>query len=160
MDFRDPSRMSESDDAILDEPYRPFYSIFGGQPILVKQYVVYLKYSTQKLKNPAETMNMIALYSEKDLSLVFCYSTMSRRMRGITQQMSEVFLPKDIFSVSADTVFVAFLSWLKLSVYMAIVSVAIVLSFHLQSKPSALGKCLTSISFRLQAYTGIRIDFD
>jgi hypothetical protein len=36
----------------------------------------------------------------------------------------------------------AFLSWLKLSVYMAIVSVAIVLSFHLKSKPSNLGTYL------------------
>lgn len=34
----------------------------------------------------------------------------------------------------------AFLSWLKLSVYMAIVSVAIVLSFHLKSEPTPLGK--------------------
>jgi hypothetical protein len=34
----------------------------------------------------------------------------------------------------------AFLAWLKLSVYMAIVSVAIVLSFHLKSEPSPLGK--------------------
>lgn len=34
----------------------------------------------------------------------------------------------------------AFLAWLKLSVYMAIVAVAIVLNFHLKSKPSALGK--------------------
>jgi hypothetical protein len=34
---------------------------------------------------------------------------------------------------------VAFLSWLKLSVYMAIVSVAIVMSFHLKSQPSVLG---------------------
>jgi hypothetical protein len=33
----------------------------------------------------------------------------------------------------------AFLSWLKLSVYMAIVSVAITMSFHLKSKPSSLG---------------------
>ncbi|KAF2030163.1 hypothetical protein EK21DRAFT_66225 [Setomelanomma holmii] len=33
-----------------------------------------------------------------------------------------------------------FLAWLKLSVYMAIVSVAIVLSFHLKSKPSSLEK--------------------
>ena len=30
----------------------------------------------------------------------------------------------------------AFLSWLRLSVYMAVVSVAIVVSFHLKSRPS------------------------
>lgn len=34
---------------------------------------------------------------------------------------------------------IAFLAWLKLSVYMTIVSVAIVLSFHLKSQPSPLG---------------------
>lgn len=33
----------------------------------------------------------------------------------------------------------AFLAWLKLSVYMAIVSVAIVLSFHLKLQPTPLG---------------------
>jgi uncharacterized membrane protein YidH (DUF202 family) len=33
---------------------------------------------------------------------------------------------------------VAFLSWLRLSLYMAIVAVAIVLSFHLKSQPSKL----------------------
>lgn len=33
---------------------------------------------------------------------------------------------------------IAFLSFLRLSVYMAIVSVAIVLSFHLKSQPSKL----------------------
>jgi hypothetical protein len=43
MDFRDPSNTEESDEAILNEPYRPFYSIFGGQPILVKQYEVISK---------------------------------------------------------------------------------------------------------------------
>jgi len=39
MDFRDASRMSDADESILAEPYRPFYKIFGGQPILVKQCV-------------------------------------------------------------------------------------------------------------------------
>ncbi|XTI88521.1 hypothetical protein V2W45_1468872 [Cenococcum geophilum] len=33
-----------------------------------------------------------------------------------------------------------FLSWLRLSVYMAIVSVAIVMSFHLKSQPTETGK--------------------
>jgi len=37
MDFRDPSHVDESDEAILEQPYRPFYSLFGGKPILVKQ---------------------------------------------------------------------------------------------------------------------------
>lgn len=33
----------------------------------------------------------------------------------------------------------AFLSWLRLSVYMAIVSVAIIMSFHLKQQASAVG---------------------
>jgi hypothetical protein len=45
----------------------------------------------------------------------------------------------------------AFLSWLKLSVYMAIVSVAIVLSFHLKSEPTPLGKLATKL-FLQSAY--------
>ena len=35
-----------------------------------------------------------------------------------------------------------FLSWLRLSIYMAIVSVAIVVSFHLQNQPTAIEKRL------------------
>jgi Domain of unknown function (DUF202) len=34
--------------------------------------------------------------------------------------------------------FAAFLSWLRLSTYMAVVSVAIVLSFHLKNQPTAI----------------------
>lgn len=40
----------------------------------------------------------------------------------------------------------AFLSWLRLSVYMAVVSVAITLSFHLKSKPSETGMHVFSSS--------------
>jgi hypothetical protein len=40
MDFRVPNEHEESDAAILDEPYRPFYNIFRSKPILVKQYEV------------------------------------------------------------------------------------------------------------------------
>ncbi|KAL5450615.1 hypothetical protein PMIN05_000872 [Paraphaeosphaeria minitans] len=34
-----------------------------------------------------------------------------------------------------------FLSWLRLSIYMAIVAVAIILNFHLKSEPTAVGEC-------------------
>jgi hypothetical protein len=38
MDFRPPTNINESDEGILESPYRPFYNIFGGNaPILVKQ---------------------------------------------------------------------------------------------------------------------------
>lgn len=38
MDFRSLDRMGDSDESILDEPYRPFYNIFAAKPVLVKQY--------------------------------------------------------------------------------------------------------------------------
>ena len=37
MDFRELDRMGDADEAILEAPYRPFYQLFGGTPILVKQ---------------------------------------------------------------------------------------------------------------------------
>lgn len=38
MDFRSLDRMGDTDESILDEPYRPFYNIFASKPVLVKQY--------------------------------------------------------------------------------------------------------------------------
>lgn len=70
-------------------------------------------------------------------------------MRGITAPTSEVsfisaFLPLSIlyqatflFCFAAKT-FAAFLSYLRLSIYMAIVSVAITVSFHIKGTPSDL----------------------
>jgi hypothetical protein len=37
MDFRDLDHMGDTDESILDEPYRPFYNIFASRPVLVKQ---------------------------------------------------------------------------------------------------------------------------
>jgi hypothetical protein len=39
MDFRNAERMTDTDEGILEEPYKPFYNIFGSKPVLVKQYV-------------------------------------------------------------------------------------------------------------------------
>lgn len=30
--------MGDTDESILNEPYRPFYNIFASKPVLVKQY--------------------------------------------------------------------------------------------------------------------------
>jgi hypothetical protein len=38
MDFRSLERMGDSDESIMEEPYRPFYNIFASKPVLVKQY--------------------------------------------------------------------------------------------------------------------------
>jgi hypothetical protein len=43
MDFRSPSRMGDTDEAILEEPYRPFYHFFYSKPVLVKQYASRVK---------------------------------------------------------------------------------------------------------------------
>lgn len=37
MDFRELDQMGETDEAILAEPYRPFYNPFRVKPVLVKQ---------------------------------------------------------------------------------------------------------------------------
>jgi hypothetical protein len=38
MDFRPMTRMDGSDQALMDEPFRPFYCLFGGpKPVIVKQ---------------------------------------------------------------------------------------------------------------------------
>ncbi|KAH7385656.1 hypothetical protein BKA66DRAFT_569498 [Pyrenochaeta sp. MPI-SDFR-AT-0127] len=106
MDFRTLDRMGESDEAILDEPYQPFYNPFGRKPILVKQDNEYDR----------------AVFRERPLLGVLLFDNVSSDARD--------------HAANERT----FLAWLKLSVYMAIVSVAIVLSFHLKSKPSALEK--------------------
>jgi hypothetical protein len=61
------------------------------------------------------------------------------QMREITQPMKEVRPGLDDSSGCLADACTAFLSWLRLSVYMAIVSVAIVMSFHLKTKPSDTG---------------------
>ncbi|KAF1829302.1 hypothetical protein BDW02DRAFT_510254 [Decorospora gaudefroyi] len=106
MDFRSPSRMTDTDEGILDEPYRPFYNIFASKPVLVKQNNEY---------------NRVA-FRETPLLGCLLFDNVSSDARD--------------HAANERT----FLSWLKLSVYMAIVSVAIVLSFHLNSKPSPLEK--------------------
>ncbi|KAF2833213.1 hypothetical protein CC86DRAFT_6552 [Ophiobolus disseminans] len=106
MDFRSLSSIDDSDEAILNEPYHPFYNIFGGQPILVKQ----------------DNDNDRTVFKERPFLGVLLFDNVSSDARD--------------HAANERT----FLSWLKLSVYMAIVSVAIVLSFHLKSKPSSLEK--------------------
>ncbi|KAF1915257.1 hypothetical protein BDU57DRAFT_499114 [Ampelomyces quisqualis] len=106
MDFRPSSSNDGSDQAILDEPFHPFYSIFGGKPILVKQDNDYDR----------------AVFRERPFLGVLLFDNVSSDARD--------------HAANERT----FLSWLKLSVYMAIVSVAIVLSFHLKSEPSRLEK--------------------
>ncbi|CBX92782.1 similar to DUF domain-containing protein [Plenodomus lingam JN3] len=104
MDFRPLDRMGDSDDAILEVPYRPFYNPFKISPVLVKQGNEYER----------------AVFKERPLLGVLLFDNVSSDARD--------------HAANERT----FLSWLKLSVYMAIVAVAIVLSFHLKTKPSAL----------------------
>ena len=76
----------------------------------------------------------------RDLGLVYCCLIMYRRMQGTMLRMNEVGRLGTSQEIRRLTLSTAFLSWLKLSVYMAIVSVAIILSFHLKSEPTPLGK--------------------
>ncbi|KAH6614990.1 hypothetical protein C7974DRAFT_403050 [Boeremia exigua] len=106
MDFRSLDRMGDSDESILDEPYRPFYNIFASKPVLVKQDNNYDR----------------AAFKERPLLGVLLFDNVASEARDIAANER------------------TFLSWLKLSVYMSIVAVAIILNFHLKSKPSALEK--------------------
>ncbi|KAF2791619.1 hypothetical protein K505DRAFT_309156 [Melanomma pulvis-pyrius CBS 109.77] len=106
MDFRPLDQMDGSDQALLDEPFNPFYNIFGVKPVLVKQANDYNR----------------DVFKERPLwgVLLFDNNASDARDHAANER--------------------TFLSWLRLSVYMAIVSVAIVLSFHLKSKPTYVEK--------------------
>ncbi|KZM22745.1 hypothetical protein ST47_g6035 [Ascochyta rabiei] len=106
MDFRSLDCMGDSDEAILEEPYRPFYNIFPAKPVFVKQDNDYDR----------------AAFRERPLLGVLLFDNVASEARDIAANER------------------TFLSWLKLSVYMSIVAVAIVLNFHLKSRPSALGR--------------------
>ncbi|KAF2691286.1 hypothetical protein K458DRAFT_288401 [Lentithecium fluviatile CBS 122367] len=106
MDFRPLSRMDDSDQAILDEPFRPFYKFWAPQPVLVKQNNEYDR----------------KVFQERPWLGVLLFDNHASDARD--------------HAANERT----FLSWLRLSVYMAIVSVAIILSFHLKSQPSAAEK--------------------
>lgn len=90
MDFRDPSHSDESDEAILEQPYRPFYSLFGGKPILVKQY----GYKPLSLSSITliwlDTMSTIAKSFENSRFSECSCSTTCRQTREIMLRTSEV----------------------------------------------------------------------
>ncbi|KAF2276038.1 uncharacterized protein EI97DRAFT_433450 [Westerdykella ornata] len=102
MDFRPLSQMGETDDDLLQHPWRPFYYIFGGKPAIVKQNNDYDRW----------------VFTERPLfgPLLFENAQSDARDHAANER--------------------TFLSWLRLSIFMAVVSVAIVLSFHLKHKPS------------------------
>lgn len=66
-------------------------------------------------------------------------------MHGTMRQMKGVRVGREEVVNGRLTSSKAFLSWLRLSIYMAIVAVAIVLNFHLKSGPTAVGKCITHL---------------
>ncbi|ORY13496.1 hypothetical protein BCR34DRAFT_480935 [Clohesyomyces aquaticus] len=106
MDFRPLDQMDSSDQALLDEPYNPFYNIFGVKPVIVNQDNDYDR----------------EVFTERPLFGVLLFENAASDARD--------------HAANERT----FLSWLRLSVYMAIVSVAIVMSFHLKSKPGDIEK--------------------
>ncbi|KAF2189497.1 hypothetical protein K469DRAFT_700701 [Zopfia rhizophila CBS 207.26] len=106
MDFRPLDRMSPSDQALVDKPFKPFYNIFGVKPVIVKQDNSYDR----------------EVFTERPLLGVLLFDNNASDARD--------------HAANERT----FLSWLRLAVYMAIVSVAIVMSFHIKSKPSDIEK--------------------
>src|SRR5438477_10789042 len=60
---------------------------------------------------------------------------MKLRMLEITVLMREVRIPH---CKLLRLTYLAFLSWLRLSIYMAVVSIAIMISFHLRNQPSVI----------------------
>ncbi|KAF1996880.1 hypothetical protein P154DRAFT_305287 [Amniculicola lignicola CBS 123094] len=102
MDFRPLDRMDGSDQALMDAPYRPFYTPFKVRPVIVNQHNEYDR----------------AIFAEQPFwgPLLFENNASDARDHAANER--------------------TFLSWLRLAVYMAICSVAIVLSFHLKSEPS------------------------
>ncbi|KAF1956260.1 hypothetical protein CC80DRAFT_492516 [Byssothecium circinans] len=106
MDFRPLSQMQDTDESVLDEPYRPFYNFWAPTPVLVKQDNEY---------------DRVAFKERPWLGvLLFDNNSSDARDHAANER--------------------TFLSWLRLAVYMAIVSVAITMSFHLKSQPSATEK--------------------
>ncbi|KAF2869849.1 hypothetical protein BDV95DRAFT_89230 [Massariosphaeria phaeospora] len=105
MDFRPLDRMDGSDQALLNEPFRPFY-IFQSKPVLVNQDNDYDR----------------AVFIERPLfgALLFDNNASDARDHAANER--------------------TFLSWLRLSVFLAIVSTAITMSFHLKDKASAMEK--------------------
>jgi hypothetical protein len=90
MDFRAPSRGEESDDAIRDAPYRPFYSIFGGQPILVKQYMPNSRQVDLDTDGDPGITSTMGRSSRDGLFLAYCCLITSLRMLEIMLRMREV----------------------------------------------------------------------
>lgn len=79
MDFRSLDRMGDSDESILDEPYRPFYNIFAFKPVLVKQYDAPLS-TLIGSDRVLETMAIIEQHSKSDpCSECSCLTTLPPR---------------------------------------------------------------------------------
>jgi hypothetical protein len=103
MDFRSPERMTDTDEGILEEPYGPFYNIFGSKPVLVKQYGISPTYNVQKTNEMAEATSTTELLLENRRGWDACCLTMSPRMREIMLRMNAVRTPSDqIYDLLTD----------------------------------------------------------
>jgi hypothetical protein len=95
MDFRNPECMTDTDEGILEEPYRPFYNIFGSKPVLVKQYEIPPTYNAQMTDGVVETTNTTELLLESRRGWDVCCLTMSPRMREIMLRTNAVRSPSN-----------------------------------------------------------------
>jgi hypothetical protein len=83
MDFRSLERMGDSDESIMDEPYRPFYNIFASKPVLVKQYGTLLDTVDSSDGNARDNDYDRAAFRERPLLGVLLFDNVASEARDI-----------------------------------------------------------------------------
>lgn len=120
--------ITSEDRQLLADPYKPLYNPFPSKPVLVHQYVKDKTKSTtlaKSTKDPFSRRNTRppAFFAAPLLGALLFDNTDSDARDHCAAERT-------------------FLSWLRLSIYMAVVSIAILISFHLKHRPSHLERSI------------------
>lgn len=75
--------MGDSDESIIDEPYRPFYNIFASKPVLVKQYDILLYTIDASDGNARDNDYDRAAFRERPLLGVLLFDNVASEARDI-----------------------------------------------------------------------------
>ena len=75
--------MGDSDESIMDEPYRPFYNIFASKPVLVKQYGTLLFAADSTDGNSRDNYYYRAAFIERPLLVFLLFYNLSSDARDI-----------------------------------------------------------------------------
>jgi len=86
------------------------------------------------------TVRMKEVSSILDRTMFIASLYSGSRKNGLSFPFHRFISSLHLYSHPQDTDPKAFLSWLRLSIYMAIVSVAIMISFHLKNQPTQIEK--------------------